>query len=94
MYAIYAYIGVVLGVNVGIYGSPMECLGVTLKVFQPTPLAFSTRRGLASLEARVSSQDRQRCGVEALCAEVRLDAQKETLSSSVLNMLFFAGVCW
>ena len=23
----YAYIGVVLGVNVGIYGSPMECLG-------------------------------------------------------------------
>ena len=28
MYAIYAYIGVVLGVNVGIYGSPMECLGV------------------------------------------------------------------
>ena len=28
MYAIYAYIGVVLGVNVGIYGSPMECLGI------------------------------------------------------------------
>ena len=27
MYAIYAYIGVVLGVNVGIYGSPTECLG-------------------------------------------------------------------
>ena len=27
MYAIYAYIGVVLGVNVGIYGSPIECLG-------------------------------------------------------------------
>ena len=27
MYAIYAYTGVVLGVNVGIYGSPMECLG-------------------------------------------------------------------
>ena len=27
MYAIYAYIGVALGVNVGIYGSPMECLG-------------------------------------------------------------------
>ena len=23
---IYAYIGMVLGVNVGIYGSPMECL--------------------------------------------------------------------
>ena len=28
MYAIYAYIGVVLGVNVGMYGSPMECLGI------------------------------------------------------------------
>ena len=28
MYAVYAYIGVVWGVNVGIYGSPMECLGI------------------------------------------------------------------
>ena len=28
MCAIYAYIGVVFGVNVGIYGSPMECLGI------------------------------------------------------------------
>ena len=31
MYAIYAYIGVVLGVNVGIYGSPMCCVwGINL----------------------------------------------------------------
>ena len=28
MYDIYAYIGVVLGVHVGKYGSPMECLGM------------------------------------------------------------------
>ena len=28
MYGIFTYIGVVLGVNVGIYGSPMECLGL------------------------------------------------------------------
>ena len=28
MYAIYAYIGVVLGVNVGIYMAYMECLGM------------------------------------------------------------------
>ena len=28
MYAICAYIGVVLGVNVGIYGIYMECLGM------------------------------------------------------------------
>ena len=27
MYAIDAYIGVVWGVNVGIYSSPMECMG-------------------------------------------------------------------
>ena len=27
MYGIFTYIGVVLEVNVGIYGSPMECLG-------------------------------------------------------------------
>ena len=34
MYAVYAYIGVVWGVNVGIYiyiySSPMECLGYKL----------------------------------------------------------------
>ena len=29
MYAIYAYIGVVWGVNVGMHGSPMECLGMS-----------------------------------------------------------------
>ena len=28
MYGIFTYIGVVLGVKVGIYGSPMECLGI------------------------------------------------------------------
>ena len=28
MYAIYAYIGVVLGVNVGIFVAYMECLGI------------------------------------------------------------------
>ena len=27
-YTIYAYIGVVWGVNVSIYGSPMECMGI------------------------------------------------------------------
>ena len=37
MYAIYAYIGVVWGVNVGIYGSPMECSGGIPHVFQPVP---------------------------------------------------------
>ena len=31
MYAIYAYIGVVWVVNVGIYSSPMECLGIWVK---------------------------------------------------------------
>ena len=36
MDAIYAYIGVVLGVNVGIYGSPMECLGMSQHFMQST----------------------------------------------------------
>ena len=47
MYAIYAYIGVVWGVNVGIYMAHMECLGscpaIVVKVrgrwFQPAHLA-------------------------------------------------------
>ena len=37
MYRIFTYIGVVLGVNVGIYGSPMECLGIL-------PTTATTRR--------------------------------------------------
>ena len=37
MYAIYAYIGVVSGVNVCKYGSPMECLGMIYRyIFIPS----------------------------------------------------------
>ena len=38
MYGIFTYIGVVWGVNVGIYGSPMECLGnIILHDLSPSP---------------------------------------------------------
>ena len=32
IYAIYAYIGMVSGANVGKYASPMECLGSTVEI--------------------------------------------------------------
>ena len=44
MYAIYTYIGVVWGVNVGIYGSPMECLGFVLSSLHGPPFSYRTVR--------------------------------------------------
>ena len=41
--AMYAYIGVVWGVNVGIYGSPMECLGMRVQFKLGLPLNLNHR---------------------------------------------------
>ena len=46
MYGIYAYIGVVWGVNVGIYGSPMERLETVAQknhkyIYQDPPVGVS-----------------------------------------------------
>ena len=58
MYAIYAYIGVVLGVNVGIYGSPMECLGnmnVYSRLVSTPPIFGFAKEGRTDLRTNLPS---------------------------------------
>ena len=49
MYGIYAYIGVVWGVNVGIYGSPMERLGNYIILYQRSKYSEVSRSSRSPL---------------------------------------------